>query len=59
MDLLLGAKIVYREYLGEYTIYAWGGITRMVEQFIGALLIHIKRVLSMLHLSLNAESKIA
>ena len=31
----------------KYTIYAWGGITRMVKRFIGVLLIHIKRVLSM------------
>ena len=32
---------------GEHTIYAWGSVTRMVKWFIGALLIHIKRVLSM------------
>ena len=30
----------------EYTIHAWGGVTRMVEQFIDVLLIHIKHVLS-------------
>ena len=29
-DSLLGALIVY----GEYTIYAWGGLTKMVERFI-------------------------
>ena len=27
----------HRDYLGEYTIYAWGGIMRMVEQIIGEL----------------------